>query len=84
MKFQNTGMHGFWRINGRMDNPKPICPINCFEVGGIITPQPIFGVQANSVLAIQTVLYWEKNAYAYVHMLYREGVLTHSSLESYW
>ena len=34
MKFQNPSMHGSW-TDGRTHNPKPICPINFFEVGGI-------------------------------------------------
>ena len=37
MKFQNPSMHGFLRTEARTDNPKPICPVNFFEVGGIIT-----------------------------------------------
>ena len=36
MKFQNPSMHVFWQTEERTDNPKPICPINFFEVGGII------------------------------------------------
>ena len=50
MKFQNPSMHGSYvacikkrderthmhaRTDGRTDNPKPICPVNFFEVGGI-------------------------------------------------
>ena len=39
MKLQNPSMPGFWRTDGLMhawmDNPKPICPVNFFEVGGI-------------------------------------------------
>ena len=34
MKFQNPSMHGSW-TDRRTDNPKPICPVNFFEVGGI-------------------------------------------------
>ena len=41
MKFQNPSMHGFRRTDGRTygrtDNQKPICPVNFFEVGGIMT-----------------------------------------------
>ena len=32
MKFQNPSMHGSWRTDGRTHNPKPICPVNFFEV----------------------------------------------------
>ena len=35
MKFQNPSIHGFWWTDGWMHNPKPICPVNFFEVGGI-------------------------------------------------
>ena len=38
MKFQNPSMHDSWTDGctpGRMHNPKPICPVNFFEVGGI-------------------------------------------------
>ena len=42
MKFQNPSMHGSWtdgrthaHMDGRTHNPKPICPINFSEVGGI-------------------------------------------------
>ena len=39
MKFQNPSMHGSWtdgQTHGHTHNPKPICPVNFFEVGGII------------------------------------------------
>ena len=39
MKFQNPSMHGSWWTyrwtHARTDNPKPICALNFFQVGGI-------------------------------------------------
>ena len=35
MKFQNPSMHSFWCTDARMDNQKPICSRNFFEVVGI-------------------------------------------------
>ena len=38
MKFQNPSMHGSWQKDEPTHRqPKPICPVNFFEVGGIIT-----------------------------------------------
>ena len=35
MKFQNSSMHSSWQTDGCTHDPKPICPVNFFEVGGI-------------------------------------------------
>ena len=59
MKFQNPSMHGSWtdgRTDTQTNNLKPICPVNFFEVGGIIKGQissssliPVFAIHLPTV-----------------------------------
>ena len=61
MKFQNPSMPGSWwmdaRTDGFTDNPKPICPVNFFEVGSIITIVTLH-TYIHNVIDIWSLLAW--------------------------
>ena len=96
MKFQNPSMHGSWtngrthaHTDGRAHNPKPICPVNFFEVGGITTTIPI---PQTSLYILRWNVKWkltifikqsEDNIYNMVCQIYMSNCLCHM-LQSFW
>ena len=58
MKFKTLACTVLERMEGRMHNPKPICPINFFKVGGIISKYHTLTFIKQCLNIKQVILAW--------------------------